>query len=116
MLKRIAAQKKEEVKRDKLQLPPGKLIKQVVPGTMAFSKALTGKSWSLIAECKLASPVKGRLSERTVGELARIYDNEGAAALSVLTNSHCAGKALTSSAEKAPGFIALITGSCSVRQ
>ncbi|TCL39144.1 indole-3-glycerol phosphate synthase [Anaerospora hongkongensis] len=91
MLERIAAHKKEEVKRDKLQLPLGKLIKQVVPGTMAFSKALTGKSWSLIAECKLASPVKGRLSERTVGELARIYDNEGAAALSVLTDSHFCG-------------------------
>lgn len=91
MLKRIAAQKQEEVKRDKMQLPPGELIKQVMPGTMSFSKALTGKSWSLIAECKLASPVKGKLSERTVGELARVYDTEGATALSVLTDSHFCG-------------------------
>lgn len=91
MLNRIIAKKQEEVRQNKLQLPPAELLKQVLPGTMAFSQGLAARSWSLIAECKLASPVKGKLSERTVGDLARIYDAEGATALSVLTDNHFSG-------------------------
>jgi len=91
MLNRIVAKKKDEIARDKLQLPPQELVRRVVPGELSFSKALAGKSWSLIAECKIASPVKGRLSNCSIGELAELYDTNGATALSILTDSHFCG-------------------------
>ena len=48
--------------------------------------------WSLIAECKLQSPAKGRLTTRnTVEELAKIYEANGASMLSVHTDPHFLG-------------------------
>jgi indole-3-glycerol phosphate synthase len=68
----------------------GKIKKR--PG--AFGQKLAAGGWALIAECKLASPAKGVLCRtKTAEELARVYENNGAAALSVHTNGHFMGKA-----------------------
>ena len=65
----------------------------VQPGTFAFRQALAATDWALIAECKLASPSKGRLCQtHTVPELARIFTAGGAAALSVHTSTPFLGK------------------------
>lgn len=65
---------------------------EVKSGEFRFRKALQENPWSLIAECKLASPAKGRLCDRyTVAELAQIYTQAGATALSVLTDAHFCG-------------------------
>lgn len=92
MLAKIIELKRGEVELAKLQRPIEQLIKQAEPGTFAFQKALTHQDWALIAECKLASPVKGPLcTEYTVTDLARIYTENGASALSVLTDVHFQG-------------------------
>ena len=65
---------------------------RVQAGNFAFSHALHAEPWSLIAECKLQSPSKGRLCHmRTVEDLARIYDANGASILSVHTDPHFLG-------------------------
>lgn len=90
MLFDIVAEKKEEVAERKRLYPLSRL--ETEAGTFAFGKALRQPEWALIAECKLASPVKGRLCEtRTVPELAGIYEQHGAAALSVHTDKHFLG-------------------------
>lgn len=66
---------------------------EVKSGEFRLRKALQENPWSLIAECKLASPAKGRLCDRhTVAELAQIYTQAGATALSVLTDAHFCGQ------------------------
>lgn len=58
------------------------------PAEFKLSKILQESPWSLIAECKLASPAKGRLcNSHTVPELAQVYSAHGAAALSVHTSA-----------------------------
>jgi len=92
MLKSIVAKKEHEVAEAKSQRPLTALKQLVEPGRFTFSKALKAGDWSLIAECKLASPAKGRLcSDYTVPELAGIYTQYGAAALSVHTDIHFKG-------------------------
>lgn len=91
MLTRIVDVKRMEVARQKHQVPLTEVMATMQMGTFAFAKALAARQWSLIAECKLASPVKGALSGFTVSELAGIYEMNGAAALSVLTDSHFYG-------------------------
>jgi len=49
-----------------------------------FSSALFGRKPALIAEVKKASPSLGLLTGRRAGELARLYEEAGAAAVSVL--------------------------------
>lgn len=46
----------------------------------------------MIAECKLASPVKGKLAALNIEELAQIYNKNGASAISILTDQHFDGK------------------------
>lgn len=76
----------------KVERPIEQLMELAEPGTFAFHTALTNKDWALIAECKLASPVKGPLcTDHTVTDLARIYTEHGATALSVLTDVHFKG-------------------------
>lgn len=91
MLKKIVNKKLDEIERDKLAIPQVLLARTVIPGNFSFFQALNEKKWSLIAECKQASPVKGRLSNLGVGELAKIYAANGAAALSILTDNHFDG-------------------------
>ena len=62
-------------------------------GGFRLRQAIAEKEWSLIAECKLASPAKGRLTTRhSVVELAKLYEQNGAAALSVHTDAHFLGR------------------------
>jgi indole-3-glycerol phosphate synthase len=93
MLKQIVDSRCEQVAAEKRANPLSKLEKSIVKGNFAFGKTIHGNNWSLIAECKLASPAKGRLcSTHTVPELAKIYSDNGAAALSVHTSSFFDGK------------------------
>lgn len=93
MLKKITNKKRDIVAEAKKQRPIETLMKDVMPGTFAFSKAIYKTPWSLIAECKLASPAKGELcNQHSVPELAQIYTKNGATALSVHTDPHFCGR------------------------
>jgi len=88
MLDAIVARRREEVAQSKLDRPLAVLQATAGPGNFALWKALRAREWSLIAECKLASPAKGRLTDRhTAPELARLFAAGGAAALSVHTSA-----------------------------
>jgi indole-3-glycerol phosphate synthase len=91
MLNQIVETIRQQVAARKLSHPQAFL--PVQPGTFAFSQALAATDWALIAECKLASPSKGRLCQtHTVPELAEIFTAGGAAALSVHTSTPFLGK------------------------
>ncbi len=95
MLERIVAQKKKELALIKDQIPlevlENKSEEKSTNGfgkRMSFSGAIQGKGVSLIAEMKKASPSKGLLkSEYEPARIARCYEENGAAAISVLTES-----------------------------
>lgn len=92
ILSDIVAEKKQEVAARKRSHPLSELRAEAREGTFAFGTALRTAGWALIAECKLASPVKGRLcAGYTVPELAAIYEEQGAAALSIHTDKHFSG-------------------------
>lgn len=91
MLEKIVAAKRLAVAAAKARRPQAALAGEVGRGEHRFSRALAASDWGLIAECKLASPLTGRLSDRRVEELAAIYGRSGAAAISVLTDRHFAG-------------------------
>lgn len=92
MLDKIAARKRVEVEQRKKLNPLQQMVSKIRQGEFAFSKVLDG-NWGLIAECKLASPVKGSLcQDYSVLELAEIYTRNGASALSVHTDRHFYGK------------------------
>ena len=91
MLNQIVETIRQQVAARKLSHPLASL--PVQPGTFAFSQALAATDWALIAECKLASPSKGRLCQtHTVPELAEIFTASGATALSVHTSTPFLGK------------------------
>ena len=91
MLNQIVDSIRVQVAERKLSHPGSSL--QIRPGDFEFSRALTATDWALIAECKLASPAKGRLCQtHTVPELAKIFTENGAAALSVHTSAPFLGK------------------------
>ena len=91
MLNRIVAEIREKVAHDKAKSPIRPT--EIQPGNFSLSRALKQSSWSLIAECKLASPSKGRLCQtRSVPELAKIFSQNGATALSVHTSAPFLGK------------------------
>lgn len=93
MLNKITEKKRQTVEAAKEERPLERLLKNIQPGSFAFSKAIKQANWALIAECKLVSPAKGQLcSEYTVPELAQIYTENGACALSVHTDSHFSGQ------------------------
>lgn len=86
MLERIMAAKRYEVEKLKREMPS-----DILPPRsegFAFCDALRRGEGRprLIAEIKMASPSKGRLSLHDAKELAAIYAEEGATALSVLTD------------------------------
>ncbi|MHC1761038.1 MAG: indole-3-glycerol phosphate synthase TrpC [Negativicutes bacterium] len=91
MLNQIVETIRQQVAARKLSHPLDSL--PIQPATFAFSQALTATDWALIAECKLASPSKGRLCQaHSVPELARIFTTGGATALSVHTSTPFLGK------------------------
>ena len=100
MLKRIVAEIRDKVGRDKAVSPISPA--DVHPGNFTLSRAIKNSGWSLIAECKLASPAKGMLCQtHRVPELARIFAANGAAALSVHTSAPFFGALSDISAVKA---------------
>lgn len=93
MLDKITEKKRQVVERAKIERPLARLLKNIIPGNFAFSKAIKQSEWSLIAECKLVSPAKGQLcTDYSVPELAELYTQNGAAALSVHTDTHFSGE------------------------
>ncbi len=92
MLAKIVAKKRRTIANSKETLSFAKLEAQALPATFKLRQALQSSAWLLIAECKLQSPAKGRLTERhTVPELAALYQSNGAGALSIHTDEHFAG-------------------------
>lgn len=92
MLEAIVQEKRREVAAAMARRPLADLAAAVTPANHAFRRALEEIPWALVAECKLASPVKGVFRHgRTVAELAAVYAASGAAALSVLTDRHFCG-------------------------
>ena len=90
-MNRIVAEIREKVAHDKATAPIS--TKEIQPGNFSLSRALKQSSWSLIAECKLASPSKGRLCQtHSVPDLAKIFSQNGATALSVHTSAPFLGK------------------------
>ena len=93
MLKKITDKKRQIVEVLKKERPLASFLKDITPGNFAFSKALQQSEWTLIAECKLASPAKGQLcTDYSVPELAKIFTVNGATALSVHTDMHFCGR------------------------
>jgi indole-3-glycerol phosphate synthase len=83
-LKEILKQKEEEIKELK-----GRSFKFHELPKRSFSEALLSKGISLIAEIKFASPSAGIIrSDLSALEVAKIYEQQGAAAISVLTEKH----------------------------
>src|SRR4030067_3706719 len=92
ILDEIIAHKKEELNRLKADFPVKGLIQglkmriQHLPPTRDFIKAVKGKGIKIIAEVKKASPSKGVIrNDFDPIEIARIYEINGASAVSVLT-------------------------------
>lgn len=93
ILAEIVENKKILVEESMHNLPLEEIKSQIECGHFRMSQAVKKNSWSLIAECKLQSPAKGRLNQtHTVEELAHIYENNGATMLSVHTDPHFLGK------------------------
>lgn len=90
MLEKIVADKKEELKGRKKAVPVSELKAQIAQRarTLDFTAALKRDDVSLIAEVKKASPSRGVLCpDFDPVLLARTYADNGAAAISVLTES-----------------------------
>jgi len=80
-LKEIIEEKREEIK----ELKNKKFTFLNLP-ERDFYKAISGPDISLIAEIKFASPSAGKIREGvSARKLAKIYEKEGASAISVLT-------------------------------
>ena len=92
ILAEIVEKKREIVAAAKRDCPLDRIRSELEVGHFRMSQAIKKGAWSLIAECKLQSPAKGRLnSTHSVVDLARIYEANGAAMLSVHTDPHFLG-------------------------
>ncbi len=92
ILSEIVEKKKDIVAAAKKSLPLSEVRSLARPGGFRLSHRARGEEWTLIAECKLQSPAKGRLCRAfSVTELAKIYEENGASALSVHTDPHFLG-------------------------
>jgi indole-3-glycerol phosphate synthase len=88
ILQKIVENKREEVAKQKEILPLGELRQMLAdqPPTLDFGGAIRSRSCAVIAEVKRSSPSKGRIREDfDPVEIARIYEENGAAAISILT-------------------------------
>ena len=90
ILKEIIIAKNMEVTRLKREVPIEDVVTKIgrQESPLNFGAALTGKGVKIIAECKRASPSRGTLRKNLDAEwLAHEYVENGASAVSVLTNS-----------------------------
>ncbi len=90
ILQRIVEAKRREVERLKVETPIAELEKRIEAQAppLNLAGALFGESVRIIAEVKKASPSKGLLREDFEPKsLAKTYADNGAAAISVLTNA-----------------------------
>ena len=89
ILDKIIETKKEEVAQLKKETTEAQLQKQIagLAPCRDFRKALTSSDCNIIAEVKCASPSRGRLvADFDPLRIAQIYEQNGAAAISVLTD------------------------------
>ena len=92
ILSEIVAEKRITVDAAKKIFPLDEVKKNLSPGNFRPEKVIVKSGRSLIAECKLQSPAKGRLNEtHSVVEMAKIYEENGAKMLSVHTDKHFLG-------------------------
>ena len=92
ILAEIVEKKRGIVAAAQKEMPLAEVKRELQPASFRMAQAFKEKPWNLIAECKLQSPAKGRLCRRyTVEELAHIYEDNGAAMLSVHTDPHFLG-------------------------
>jgi len=87
-LESIISYKRKEIKRDKITLPLETLKSKItdLPSTRNFKEAISKEGLNLIAEIKRASPSKGVIrKEFNPVEIAKIYQDSGVRAISVLT-------------------------------
>lgn len=102
ILAEIVAKKRGIVAAAKEAVPLDVLKRDLSCGTFRMAEHFRWHGWGLIAECKLQSPAKGRLTTAyTVTELADIYTAAGAAVLSVHTDPHFLGSNADFSAVRA---------------
>ena len=90
ILREIVEAKREEVDRLKVELPVSELQDRIDArtATLNFAGALMGGRVRVIAEIKKASPTRGLLRDDFDPVcLANVYADNGAAAISVLTNA-----------------------------
>jgi len=91
-LSKIVAHKRDEVEARKRAHPLNELRSSVLPGLRDFAAALRRPGVSAIAEIKRRSPSKGPLrADLAVERVARSYQQNGATALSVLTEQRFFG-------------------------
>lgn len=84
ILERIIASTRERVTRDKKTGLPPKVLKRGEP--FRFEKGLRRTEMAFICEVKKASPSKGVIAQNFLHlDIARAYEDAGAAAISVLT-------------------------------
>ncbi|MGB2982323.1 MAG: indole-3-glycerol phosphate synthase TrpC [Candidatus Bipolaricaulia bacterium] len=89
ILDEIVSHKGGEIADRKLRAPIAELMRQAEsqPAPVDIAEALGGEGVALIAEIKRASPSKGALAPNLQAEtLAKIYAENGASAISVLTD------------------------------
>lgn len=87
-LQKIMESKRREVEERKALLPLSQLKGQLAecPPPLEFGRAIRSREPALIAEVKRSSPSKGRIREDfDPVAIARIYEKNGAAAVSVVT-------------------------------
>ena len=93
VLSEIVAKKKITLAEQKTKKSLEEVKAAATVGSFKMTSAVKRGGWSLIAECKLQSPVKGRLQKsHSVTELAKIYAAAGATMLSVHTDEHFLGR------------------------
>jgi len=89
ILEKIIKVKKEEVAHLKQTRPLSELKEAIrdLPASRDFRKAISGRQCAIIAEIKKRSPSKGILrNDFEPAQIASIYEKNGAAAISVLTD------------------------------
>lgn len=87
ILDKIKNHKLAEVQTAKKQRPEHSFMSSEIKETRPFVKALRSKKPAIIAEIKKASPSQGIIREQfNVSEIAKAYELNGAACLSVLTD------------------------------